>query len=535
MQNSWIVLVPPILVLIVAFYKKHVILSLVTGIISAALIASDFSIVQTLSLAACRIFEETNIQKLYCPGSPDHLYTFAFLIILGIIISLITHTGGIAIYSQILGQKLKTKKATESTSLVLSLLFFIDDYLNSLTVGCAMRPLTDRLSIPRAKLAFLLDSMSSPLCVLIPASSWVALILTQLQTSGVTEQISGQSKIIADPFIVYLKSITYMFYPIILIASAWFIVRKQISFGPMYDQDQIASKTGNLFGGKAPIIPKVAQSCSTQGSLLDFILPIGSFLFFVIILLLYSGNWYYLGGKNSIISAIQEANPFYALFLASLISLIISCFYFRQKNKLNLNSFKLIVISGFDLMKNSLWVLILAWTLGSILAKDLGTGQYLANLMLHSLPTFLLPLIIFITSLAVSAGTGSAWGTIAIITPLAIPAVVAFTNLQAPISIEQAYLLYPVVGALISGSIAGGHVSPISDATVMSSTSAGCYHIDHVTTQIPYVIPMIIGSSVSLIISGLLASYNQILALAIALPTGIIISFVILALLNKNK
>lgn len=532
MDNSYLVLLPPILVLIVAVYSRSVILSLLTGIISSGLIATKFSLINTASLISRRLLEESNIANLYYGGSLDHLYTFGFLVTLGIIISLITHTGGMAAYSRALEPKLKNKKATESTSLLLSLTFFLDDYLSSLTVGSIMRPLTDHFKIPRAKLAFLLDSMSSPLCVLIPASSWVALIVTQLKNSGVSE--NPDTLIYAEPFQVYIYSILYMFYPILLIISAWFIVRKRISFGPMHYQEIEAQKTGNLFGGKEPLTLRISGS-KHSGSILDFILPIAIFLISFMSFLLYSGNWIYFGGDKTALKAIQEGNAILALFIASLISLSLSVIYYSTQNKIRLKDLSQLTVDGFYLMKNSLIVLLLAWTLGSLLQKDLGTGTYLAQLLLKAMPALLLPLMIFITAILIAASTGSAWGTIAILTPLAIPSVVAFVQQAPPISLDQASLIYPVVAALISGSIAGGHISPISDSTIMSSTSSGTYHLDHIATQIWYVIPVIIGSCVGLLISGLGTNLNQLIILPIAFIISILITGSILYFRNKNN
>jgi tetracycline resistance efflux pump len=538
MHSSWIVLVPPLLVLLVAIIKRNVLLSLLTGIISAALIAKDFSVPQASLLLLCRLSEQAEIKTVFCShASPDHLFTFAFLIILGIIISLITHTGGIAAYSTILEKKLKDKKTVETTSLLLSLCFFIDDYLNSLTVGSIMRPLTDRFRIPRAKLAFLLDATSAPLCVIIPASSWIALILSQLETSGVSEKATPSVTIYGDPFNAYIHSISYMFYPFFIIISAWFIVRQRISFGPMHSQEQEAEKTGNLFGGKQPLIPKVTYGTSgthQEGSIIDFIIPIGTFIVSIILCLLYSGGWSMLGGNKTALQAFTQANIFYALFISSSITLIISILLFTIQNKLSFSSLKSLSISGIQLMQNSLLVLLLAWTFGSLLKNDLATGHYLANLLLGRLPAYSLPGVVFITSGLIAAITGSAWGTINIMVPLTIPLIITFMCQQQPILLAQAYLLYPALGGLISGAIAGSHVTSISDATVIASTSAGCYHFDHVITQISYVIPAILGSSLALLISGLFITWGTVV-IPLAFMSGLTVTLALLHIRNQNR
>lgn len=532
MSQTWIVLLPPVLVLFIAIVWHNVIFALLAGILAAAFIACDFAVIPTIKLAVLRIFNETHIPNLWTgTESPDHLYSFIFLVALGVIISLITHTGGIAAYTKIIKAKLKSARSTETTALFISSFFFIDDYLNSLTVGSIMRPLTDKFNIPRAKLAFLLDSMSSSLCVLIPASSWVAMIITNLQTAGVTEH--PQSDICVDPFNAYLHAIPYMFYPLFIIFTSWYIVSKRISFGPMHTQEKIALDTGNLFGGKQALKLRITES-SQEGSLGDFFVPIGSFIIFVIGMILYSGQWVYFGGTRSLIGAFQNANIFYALFIASLVSLIISIIFFRVKEKLQWHALKESFISGYLLMQNSLLVLLFAWSLSTLLKSDLKAGEFLAHLILGALPPFLLPVIIFIASTAISMSTGSAWGTIAVMTPLTIPLIVTLSRHCLPLSLENAYLLPPTVAALLSGSIAGCHISPISDSTVMSATSSGCYHIDHITTQFPYALTAIIGTAFSYLCSGLLLGYSQIFSLSVSFVIGLLIILAQLYLRNKK-
>lgn len=529
---DFIILIPPILVLVVAIVWKNVIAALFTGIISAALIAKHYSLIDALKLSFYRIFQETHLNKLITgDGSPDHLYTFLFLIALGIIISLITHTGGITAYTNIIQKKINNKKQTQTTSFLLSILFFIDDYLNSLTVGCIMRPLTDRFNIPRAKLAFLIDSMSSPLCVLIPATSWVAMIITNLQSAGIQETTA--SEIYGDPFAVYLKSIPFMFYPILVIISAFFIVRKNISYGPMYRQEQIAELTGNLFGGKPAIQLRMGQSCPA-GSPLDFFIPIGTFILSVIVLILFSGDWIGFGGVRSLVSAFQEANIFYALCFSSIITLLLSLSLFFYQKKITTTGLKEVIIEGFFLMKNSLIVLLLAWTLSTMLKSDLQTGEYLAHLLLGMMPSYLLALTIFLTSTAIASSTGSAWGTVMIMMPLSIPMVIAYTQGSIPFNLTSIPLLYPTLGAMLSGAIAGGHISPISDSTVMSSTSAGSYHLDHLTTQIPYILPAFIGTIVACVLSGIFASYQLLSAIG-SLAIALVITLSLLMFKNQNK
>jgi Na+/H+ antiporter NhaC len=530
MTHSLASLIPPLLVLSIAITTRKIVTSLIIGIISAALIAKDFNIFQSIKLIWNLLLEESQITHLWNPvGSSDHLYTFTFLIFLGIIISLITKTGGIAAYSNWIKTKLKTQKSVEMSAILLAPFFFIDDYLNTLTVGCIIKPLTDKFNIPRVKLAFLLDIMSSPLCVLIPASSWVAMIVANLKTSGISESAtsaSDQIYIKADPFSVYLATIPYIFYAIFAVITALIIVHFRISYGPMSKQEKVALETGNLFGGKNPIEIEKEDMICTVGSLSNFLIPLGSFIGTTIGMLLYTGGWSVLGGNQTFVQALQQSDSFYSLFMASVISILTSITYFVTHNIIDVKSFFKASHNGFNLMKGSLLVLLLAWTLGDILKDDLQAGTYLADILMGSLPLFLIPLVIFATSTLVCASTGSGWGTISIMAPLSIPLVA--------LNPEHAYLIYPVIGSLLSGALVGGHISPITDATIISSTSATSYHMDHVTTQIHYVIPPIVGTVISIALASFL-NISYWINFGISFAVGLSATAIILFMLHNKQ
>jgi len=529
MTLNALVLLPPILVLILAVWTRNVIVALSIGILVASLMSTNFSIIETLKFALYKVWEETNIPGLWGNGPVEHLYTFGFLLVLGILISLITYTGGIAAYSAILRQKLKNKKVAEMCSFFLSPFFFLDDYLSTLTVGCIIKPITDKFRVPRVKLAYLLDSMSSPLCTLIPASSWTALILSQLKISGISENVTAGTLIIGDPLLIYLKSMPFTIYSFLVMASSLFIVKKGISYGPMHKHEMIAEKTGNLFAGKHPVISTLKE-CGVAGSLGNFFVPIGIFLSSLILLLFYSG--YQHTSNHTLFNILLAANPFSALFWSSIISLTSSIIYLYYKRVINIESIKDIISSGFNLMINSLIVLLLAWVFAAILKDNLGTGQYLANLLIDNLPGFTLPLMIFLSSMVIACSTGSSWGTIAIVLPLSIPAVTVLSAGALPLTPEQTPLLYPIIGALVSGALAGGHISLISDSTIMAATSSGSYTIDHLLTQLPYVAPAIVFTAIGYMINGIYNSNSLTMQFAIL---GILLALTLLtvALLNR--
>lgn len=510
MSNCWLVLLPPVVVLALALLTKNVIISLVSGIIAACLLATNCMGGSTLALIGKRLYATTNIDDLiHQTGNYSHLYTWGFLLVLGVLIQLMTHSGGMQAYTNALRKLIHKARTVQLSSLSISLTFFLDDYLNTFTTGSIMRPLFDAFAIPRAKLAFLLNSMSGALCLLVPASSWVAFMLGQLATSGISINPAQHPLILADPFSVYLQLIPYLFYPALIIFTAWFIVWRPISFGPMQRFETIAATTGNLFGGKAPRVSTTVETesfASHSGSLRLFFIPLGTFLACIPITALIIGGWSPFGQGLTWFQTIQNADTINsALFYASLIAVTVTTIYVLSQKILGVHSYGKIFISGMLLMKNSLILLLLAWTFGDILRYDLQTGDYVAQLVMHYVPLFIIPAAIFVVSTLVTAATGSSWGTASIMLPICVPPLALLSGV-APVAPTDIPLLLPTLGALFSGIVAGSHISPITDATIASATSAQCYHIDHVQTQALYSLPAIICAGIGFLIVPLIST-----------------------------
>lgn len=177
-------------------------------------------------------------------------------------------------------------------------------------------------------------------------------------------------------------------------------------------------------------------------------------------------------------------------------------------------------------------IVICALVFSKLLDAELHTGTYIAHLILPYINIHLLPFIIFVLSSVIALGAGSSWGTIAIMIPISIPMVTSLSGLPGPIPLNQIYILLPTIGAVISGSLAGAQLSPISDPVTMASTGSGAYQIDHVRTQMWYLIPVFIGASVSFIISGYLNINGSTLNGFICMFIGLIISLGLTSLFN---
>jgi len=535
MQNHWFVVLPPILVVLLAFVTRRVIFSLALGIFSAALIAYDFNILRVFPAIGSRIISILELDKLTSVTSfwtCTNLFLCLFLLILTFIIVMIQTSGGGYAYGAFIMKKLKSAKKAECATLLMSLCFFIDDYFSSLTVGSVMQPITDQFKIPRVKLAFLVNSVAAPLAVLFPLTTWMAEIVGQFRNSGIGSVITEKTLIAADPFWVYTHMIPFLFYSLIILGSLWFIIVGRLSFGIIADHEAFAQKTGELFGGKAPVVRRMSEISDEQkqaSSIFDFVFPLVTLLSIISLAMLYFGDYTLFGGQHDCITAIQKANIFAALFMGSLVSALMCLIFFLARKKIVITQIYSMMQESFALMGGAIMVLVLIWTLSSFLKDDLATGQYLAQKLIGYIDVASFPLVFFLVAVCMSAMMGSAWGTIGMLVPLGVPMLVSFMHFTPPVILADISMLLPLLGAIISGALVGNHVSPVADVMLMSATSSGAYHMDLVKAQIGFTIPTIISTSLAFFLTGrLLPLYGLAKTAGISLAAGIGLNFVIL-------
>lgn len=524
MQPTILVIIPPVLVLFLAFYTRKILLSLFVGIVSGLFIASDFSIIKTLQLTVqAFIAKATDI---------ENLYTFGFLLALGITLVIITRTGGAVALGTLITKKLRHQKDAQSASLILSTLLAIDDYLNCLTVGYVMHPITDKFNIPRVKLSFLVNSMTAPLTIIIPFSSWAGMIIRQFMESGISTEQTEKPLVYADPLFTYLKTIPFIFYSLLMIIATWFIVRNGISFGLIKQHEDIADTTQNLFGGK-DILAKKEHTHLTKTSILDFFVPMITLLGGFMVGVLYTGNYYLFGGNNGMYDALKNSTIIPVLFAVGLITLIVSIVFSVIRKKILLKELPALCKEGIDLMLPAILLIFFAWTFSTVLRENLQTGSYLASVLLKNISAAMLPGILFLATATVSIIIGSSWGTIALMLPIAVEIVVKFSGAAVPASLYDVCLLIPCLGAVLSGAVAGNHLSPIADVSIMSSTSTGAHHIEHVKGQFMYALPVFIATALAFFLSGFLGCISPFIIFAICMVTGIIVSLGLLYIIDK--
>ncbi|MGB8367606.1 MAG: Na+/H+ antiporter NhaC family protein [Candidatus Babeliales bacterium] len=273
-----------------------------------------------------------------------------------------------------------------------------------------------------------------------------------------------------------------------------------------------------------------------KGSLTALLLPLLLLPLGVIIGILISGSYRLFGGNASLLEAFKNNNQtFLVMCLVGVGTFIISYGYsFIQKQVLVHDLLK-IIGGGIGLMYNAILMVMLATILGVFLRENLMTGNYLASLLLNTMPIVLLPVMIFITSLIITLSTGSAWGTFALMIPIVIQMLMSLFQITPPIEPQTIGILFPALGAILSGAVCGDQISPFSETTIMTATSTGIKPFEHFYTQLPYALPAMMGSILAFLLSGLLGAYSFWFNITVSLGTSLMFCLMVLYSFNKNK
>lgn len=517
MLNSWLTLLPPVFVILGAIVTRKIHFALFLGIICAAFIATQGAILPTGKLTLNALIQTAT--------DSDNLYLYAFLIAIGTLVSLFAATGAATSFAHAVTQKIRSARHAQYSSLVVSCLLFIDDYLSILTTGYVMSPLTDRFQISRQKLAFLVHSMAGPIVILAPVSSWVATIINYFDQVGITtggEQATV--RIAADPFFIYLKTIPFIFYSFLIILSVWFIIKTDISYGPMREYDQKATQI--------PLAPLPKETpMHTSNLLFPLVVLVGG----IIIGLPLAGGYWLFGGSHGLIESLKyNEHPFLVMLVAALLAVGVGFARCYQRGLITAKQLPQITYEGFNLMIGAITMVYFASTFSGILANQVGTGQYLAYLFIGSVPLWLLPTMFFLVSLACTIATGSAWGNFALMIPIAVPMITTLSGLPLPIDPQALPLLLPVLGAIFSGSVCGDHISPLSETTIMAAASTGTRPLVHSYTQFPYALPAIISCIIAFALSGMLTMLSPTISLLISLGVSSIVCMTLLWWWNRK-
>jgi Na+/H+ antiporter NhaC len=505
MELTWVSLLPPFMVIAAVCVTHRLNISLALGIASAALIAAQGRIFSAIILCG---------QKFITHFSDyDNIYLYLLLIVISSLIMLLTVTGSAAGCARVIGKKMRTKRSVEMSAIMLSCLLSIDDYLSILTVGFVMRPIADRLAVARTKLAYIVHALAGPLVIIMPISTWAAAVLAQLDNAGINLSVSH--KIEADSFYVYLKTIPFIFYSLLVVFSVWFVVITRIGYGVIASDECKAIAIDDNAQGS------LMDQQENPHSLLELLMPIAILIGGVFVGILYVGNYHLFGGDNSFFDAFRENDKtFLILLLSGLSAFTFSTIFSLCKKMISIMQIPVVVYEGAILMQSSIIMVVFASILGSFLRVELQTGSYVAYLLLGIAPLSLIPVMLFVISLIITLITGSAWGTFSLLIPITIQMLISFLQLEAPVTLDQISILFPALGAVLSGAACGNHISPFAETTIMTATSTGIEPLEHARSQFGYAVPVIVGTLVSFVVVGLLCDSGLYKSFFVSMAAG---------------
>ena len=504
-------LFPPVVAIALALISKEVYSSLFLGCLVGALLLADFAPWQTV---VNFIGAGDGVGMI----NAIDISILIFLVILGVMVDLMNKAGGSAAFGRWAKKAVKTRCGAQLMTMLLGVLIFIDDYFNCLTVGAVMRPVTESHKISRAKLAYIIDATAAPVCMLAPVSSWAAAVASYVPDGFPGSRIS-----------MFLSQIPYNYYCILSLVMIVVISVFNIDYGPMLTHEYNAQVKDDLFTTEHRPFAGADdyEEGEKRSSVADLLVPVIVLIALCVVGLIWTGGMWDAESDNyhNFIMSFSDASAGTGLCLGSIVAIVFTFIYYWLRGLIGFEKSFESVPNGFIQMVSPILILCFAWTLcGLCRDNGLQVGTFVEGVMANTgdLAKFL-PAVIFIVACFIGFATGTSWGTIGIMVPL-VCAVFDWTT--------QVDLLSIGLAASCAGGVCGDHLSPISDTTIMASAGAHCYHLNHVSTQIPYGVTVAAVSFVSFLIAGLVQ--NVVICMIIAIVLMVATLFVIKAVVAKK-
>ncbi|CAA6826392.1 MAG: Na+/H+ antiporter [uncultured Sulfurovum sp.] len=455
MEYGIISIAIPLLTIILAIITKDVIVSLLGGIFVGLLVLNDFSFLDTI----IAFFD--GIVAQFAQGWITK--TLLFMLFVGAIIRILSDAGAVerfVAYLSLKSERIDSPKGAMLLAYVIGVVIFIESSITSMVAATVAKPLCDKNNVSREKLAYICDSTSAPVCTIVPLNGWGALLLGLIVAAIDAHVIGG------DAVSLLLEAIIFNFYAWVTLLIVLLVILFNINIGPMKH-------------AKAKKYENKHANTDVKPSLWHMVLPIVVVVGMVPLALLYTGKGDIFAGSGST-----------SVYYATIVTLIFMYFYFvPTKNISHKNYFKSLY-NGMGEMLPVTLILLFAIYIGDVIG-DLGTAKFIAHLLDGNISPMLIPLLVFLVSSMTAFATGTSWGTFSIMLPIAL-ALGATMDLHIPL----------LIAAVMSGGVFGDHTSPISDTTIISSMAAGCDHIEHVRTQIPYALIGGVLAAVAFLVSG---------------------------------
>ena len=483
-------LLPPVIAIALALITKEVYVSLFVGILSGALMYSNWNIwgmvTNTTDVMIGKVSDSWNVGILI------------FLVLLGMMVSLINKAGGSAAYGRWASQHIKTRTGAIISTAFLGMLIFIDDYFNCLTVGSVMKPVTDKHNVSRAKLSYIIDATAAPVCIIAPISSWAAAV------SSVAPEGQGLT--------LFIQSIPYNLYALLTLACVIIMAVMKLDFGPMKLHEENALK-GDLFTTAARPYAEAAEEENGRGKVIDLVLPIVALIVSCVVTMIYTGGFFDAEGGSymNFVDAFGNSDASVGLVLGAFIAMAFTLVLYFPRKVITFKQFTDSFAEGFKAMVPAILILTFAWTLSGV-TSQMGATVFVAEFVRTSASHLanLLPAIVFLIAIGLAFATGTSWGTFGVLLPIVCAV------------FPSGELMIISVAACLAGAVCGDHCSPISDTTIMASTGGQCDHINHVNTQLPYAMMVAGVSFVGYILAGFVQNAWIVLPVSAAILVAVL-------------
>ncbi|MGL4561658.1 MAG: Na+/H+ antiporter NhaC family protein [Brevinema sp.] len=481
-QLGFLTLIPPMLAITLAFLTRQVIISLFIGLWSGAIIlslADGFHIMKLIS--SFTTVPKTIVSSLNSSFSAGIIMQ---VITIGGLIAVIGRNGGAKSVAEKIAAKAHSPRSAQLLSWVLGIFIFFDDYANALIAGSVMRPVTDKLNVSREKLAFIVDATAAPVASIALISTWIGFELSTIQSAYT---IIGQPE--TNIYNIFLQTIPYRFYNILMLGFVLMTAFMRRDFGPMLKAERQAFK-GIINRSETEIEQNSLEPKSNiKLNPWNAIVPLVVLIVVAILGFYVEGKkgllaknpdlFTQLQGYDLLIEILGASSASFVIFQAALLATIVAFLMTVLSKTMTFHETLDTWLTGAkSLFGTAGLTLILSWSISTII-KTLGTNYFLVQLLDGVIVPQILPALIFVIGMIISFATGTSYGTMGILMPLAIPLAHALSQNDPSIMIATG-------SAVLAGAVFGDHCSPISDSTILSSVGSGCPMINHVETQMPY-------------------------------------------------
>ena len=494
-------LLPPVVAIGLALITKEVYSSLFLGILVGCFLQVNGNPIDAFQFFVSHL----------CSNAGGNMGILMFLVILGTMVALMIRAGGSKAYGDWAVSHIKTKSGALWSTFILAIVLGVDDYFNNLTTGNVMRPVADGHHISRAKLSYMCDATAAPVCIMMPVSSWAAAVTGVIGNEEVGFQI-------------FLRAIPFNYYAILTLVFIIVMTCLNIDYGPMRTHELNAAKGDLYTTPERPFENAAEMKFNPDGKVIDLVIPVIILIIGCVSSMIYVG---FQNGGHDLITAFANTSAFDALPLGSLIALIINMIYFMVRRSMKFTELMDCLPEGFKQMVPAILILCLAWTIGDV-TKGLGAPEFVAGIVenLSGSLYALLPAVVFVIAAFLGFATGTSWGTFSILLPIVIPVFSGGTPaVDLTVGDLNNNLLMISIAATLGGAVMGDHCSPISDTTIMASSGAQCYHLNHVATQLPYAVTVAVVAFVNYIITAFIQV--PFICLPIAIVSMVLVMLVI--------